>query len=90
LLLVLNVVLGPTCTVLIETPVQRQRLVGITRVRRARRLIKRIEPDIQKSQGTFTREEILDRVRGVRVSSGARTAVVEAPPVIEPRPEGAS
>jgi hypothetical protein len=69
--------------------VQRQRLRPVTRLRTARRLLKRITPFIEQAQGSLSREELLGRLRGARlmpvteapITSAA--APVQAPPVID-------
>ena len=89
LFLLINSIAGPTCAVFIQTAVQRQRLRPVTRLRTARRLLKRITPFIEQAQGTLSREELLGRLRGARLMPATEAPVtsaaapVEAPPVID-------
>jgi hypothetical protein len=89
LFLLINLIAGPTCAVFIQTAVQRQRLRPVTRLRTARRLLKRITPFIEQAQGTLSREELLDHLRGTRLMPVTAATVtsasvpVEAPPVID-------
>src|SRR5882762_10419839 len=79
LLLIGNLALGRTCVCYIRTAVQTERLSAVTRIRTARRLLRRIRPLIEGVQGSLSREELALRMRGV----GATTAyAAEAPPVV--------
>ena len=89
-----NVILGPTCKVFIQTPIQRQRLPGLNRLRRTRWLLRQVEQRIQTTQGAFSREDILNRVRGLRLTPGTPASQlvqpIEAPPVIDDAGGGAA
>lgn len=58
LLLVVNLVLGPTCDCHIKTAVQVERLSGLKRLRKARKVIRILKPLIEGMQGTLTAEEV--------------------------------
>jgi len=92
LFLLLNIIFGPTCIVYIQTPIQRQRLPGLNRLRRTRALLTQIEAHIQATQGAFSREDILDRVRALRLTPGTPgtrlVQPIEAPPVIDTPGQG--
>jgi len=89
LFFLINLIAGPACAVFIQTAVQRQQLRPVTRLRTARRLLKRITPFIEQAQGTLSREELLGRLRGARLMPVTEAPVtstaapVEAPPVID-------
>jgi hypothetical protein len=63
LFLIGNVALGPTCACFVSTAVQTERLAPVTRIRTARRFLKRVRPLIEASQGSLAREELLLRLR---------------------------
>jgi len=99
-ILLVNLILGPTCATHIQTAVQLQRLRGINRVRTVRRLLARLATEIEAAQGVVTREELLRQLCDARVHPMARepaapqTAlpappVIDAPPVIQ-NPGGAA
>jgi len=85
LLLISNVTLGPTCACYIRTAVQTERLGAVTRIRTARRLLRRIRPLIEGVQGSLPREELALRMRG----AGSSAPYGEAPPVVAAQPAGA-
>src|SRR2546423_5604950 len=64
LLVISNLALGPTCACYIRTAVQTERLSAVTRIRTARRLLRRIRPLIEGVQGSLSREELALRMRG--------------------------
>jgi hypothetical protein len=80
-----NIVLGATCACFIRTAVQTERLSPVTRVRTARRLLKRLQPLIEPLQGTLSREELLLHLRGgASPVVETRTApVVSSEPVMD-------
>ena len=63
--LLVNVLLGPTCDVSIRTAVQEEALPSLCRVRRARRVIDRIRPQIHTEQGNLTADEISERFKAM-------------------------
>jgi hypothetical protein len=73
--LVLNNILGTTCTVYLRTAVQVEELSSLCRLRRARKVLARIRPLIEAAQGQLAPAEASDRVRELFESSpGARPA----------------
>jgi hypothetical protein len=58
-----NLLTGPTCACYIRTAVQVERLVALTRIRSARRLLRRVRPVIDAAQGSVSREEMLLQFR---------------------------
>jgi len=63
--LLVNNLLGPTCEVSIRTAVQEEALPSLCRVRRARRVLGRIGPQIHAEQGRLTTEEISERFKAM-------------------------
>ncbi len=61
--LLMNNVLGPTCTVYVRTAVQTEELPSLGRVRRARKVLSRIRPLIAAAQGQLTQKEIWEQMR---------------------------
>ena len=62
-IIAINVILGPTCGCYIKTAVQTQKLPGLRRVRRARKVISgHIRPLIHQAQGEISSEEINRRL----------------------------
>lgn len=59
--MVLNLVMGPSCTVYLQTAVQRQKLSSITRVRSARKVITKIKGRIEEAQGAFQGQHTFNR-----------------------------
>src|SRR2546430_6947924 len=82
-LLISNVALGPTCACHIRTAVQTERLSAVTRIRTARRLLRRIRPLIEGVQGSLSQQEFALRLRGAGLTAGY---VAEVPPVVSPQP----
>ena len=62
-LLVINNLFGAACDVSIQTAVQKDNLVPLSRVKRAERALERIRPLILQAQGQFTPEETVLRLR---------------------------
>ena len=83
LLLVINLALGPTCACYIRTAVQTERLGAVTRIRTARRLLRRIRPLIEGVQGSLSQQEFALRMRGAGPSAAY---IAEAPPVVAGQP----
>jgi len=82
-LLISNLIMGPTCACYIRTAVQTERLSAVTRIRTARRLLRRIRPLIEGVQGSLSQQEFALRLRG----TGSTAAYApEAPPVVSPQP----
>jgi hypothetical protein len=57
--LLFNLLAGPTSACHIRTAVQVDLLAGVTRIRTARKLVRRIRPVIDAAQGSVSREELL-------------------------------
>ena len=100
LFLIANVAFGPTCACFVRTAVQTERLAPVTRIRTARRFLKRVRPLIEAVQGSLSREELLLRLRGAAagmvphepvradIRSGAESPTTE-PPIIVPQTDDA-
>lgn len=71
--LLINNLLGTSCTCYLRTAVQMEELSSLSRLRRARKVLNRIRPLIIAAQGTLTPEEIASRMREL-------TAQPETPP----------
>jgi len=56
--LVINLIVGPGCQVIMRTPVGTQRLYGATTMRRARKIIDRLNEEITKVQGPLQVEQV--------------------------------
>jgi len=76
-LLLINNLFGATCDVRIQTAVQTDTLVPLSRVKRAERALERIRPLIIQAQGQFTPEETVLRLREF---------LSPAPPAAKPDP----
>jgi hypothetical protein len=61
--LLINNILGPTCTVYLRTAVQIEELPSLGRVRRTRKVLARIRLLIAAVQGQLTPEEIAERLQ---------------------------
>jgi hypothetical protein len=81
LLLISNIILGPTCVCYVRTAVQTERLNAVTRIGTACRLLRRIRPLIEAVQGPLSQQEFALRLR----SSGSTPGAGEAPPVVSPQ-----
>jgi len=81
LLILMNNLLGPSCTVYLRTAVQMEELRSLKRLRRARRMLARIRPLIAATQGELAPEEASLRIRELYESSGAgrRTRFATSP-----------
>lgn len=80
--LLINTLLGPTCTVRLITSVNDQRLSSIGRDRTFRKLLLRLGPRIEQAQGTLAREELVARADAVPLR--------EAAPALRVRPSAAA
>src|SRR6266513_1233719 len=91
-LLISNIALGATCACYIRTAVQTERLSAVTRIRTARRLLRRLRPVIEGVQGSLSQEDFALRMRGAGPTAAYAAEAprvvavppVEAPPVIAP------
>lgn len=94
-LLLVNVVLGPTCACYITTAVQTRKLSSLSRVKRARAVIARLRPLIAAAQGELPSETSSREFNPPSPSTSApdvsptsaagnAPAGPEAPPVIDP------
>jgi hypothetical protein len=72
--LVVNLLLGPTCVCYLRTAVQMERLAAIKRLRSAERVLDRLKPMIEATQGTLPPETIFP------AAPGAGEPVPQAPP----------
>lgn len=72
--MLVNILRGPTCSTHLRTAVQTQKLMGITRQRRAELLLETIEPSIQQAQlsGAGTAPVATEAVTGDFASPDAR------------------
>lgn len=61
--LVIHLLYGPTCVTQIQTAAQILELRSLGRVRRARRVIRRLQPLIESAQGRLTSDELVARAR---------------------------
>jgi len=77
-LLLVNILLGPTCLCEIHTAVQSRRLGSVNRLRTARKLLARLRPVLEAAQGAVPVEELRQRVDQARQQG----FVTDAPPVI--------
>lgn len=59
--LVVNALLGPTCTCHIKTAIQTERLFSVRRLRTVQKVVDKLRPLIEAQQGLITRDEILDK-----------------------------
>src|SRR3989442_14511991 len=57
-----NLIFGPTCACYVRTAVQTERLAPVTRIRTARRFLRRIRTLIEPVQGAMSREELIVRL----------------------------
>ena len=81
--LLLNNLMGPTCTGYLRTAVQIEELPSLNRLRRARKVLERIRPHITSVQGGLSPDEISARIRaGATAPAGpvAGSGVTPSPP----------
>ncbi|MGO8839290.1 MAG: hypothetical protein ACLQAH_09550 [Limisphaerales bacterium] len=69
--LLLNNLMGPTCTGYLRTAVQIEELPSLNRLRRARKVLERIRPFITAVQGGLSPDEISARIRAAATSPDA-------------------
>jgi hypothetical protein len=78
-LLGINLAWGPTCTCYLRTAVQNEKLPSLSRLRRARRVLSHLQPQILAFQGGISDEEIRSRLGGgVPSSEGGLPPVISA------------
>jgi hypothetical protein len=77
--LLINVLLGPTCSFHIRTAVQTERLPAVSRVRSAQNFIEGIEPLITAAQGEIAGDQFNAELERLQNSAGYPAA---APPVM--------
>jgi len=68
LVLVLNLVAGPTCATQLRTAVQLEELPSLARIRKTRKVLARLQPLIAAAQGNLSPEELPGRIREWRES----------------------
>jgi hypothetical protein len=61
IILIINLLLGPTCTCWISTAVHLEELPSIKRIRRARKVIEQLKPLLNETQGTFSADNLQQR-----------------------------
>ena len=61
-LLLINIAMGPTSVCHLRSPVQTEELPSLSRLRRARKVLARLQPLIAAAQGRLTPEEITVRM----------------------------
>ncbi len=76
-----NIFASPTVRCYLQTAVQTEELPPLNRLRRAHRVIARLEPLINEAQGFLPREELIERLRSAQSAEAAY-----APPPLEPPP----
>jgi hypothetical protein len=69
--LLLNNLMGPTCTGYLRTAVQIEELPSLNRLRRARRVLERLRPFVTAVQGGLSPEEISTRIRAAATAPEA-------------------
>lgn len=78
LVLVINLVQGPTCTCEIRTLVQTERL-PLSRIRKVRKFLDHVRPLIASAQGQLTSEEVAARLSEPPLAEPAPVAPAPAP-----------
>ena len=79
--LVPNILMGPTCVCHLKTAVQTEELPSLRRLRRARKVLARVQPLIVAAQGELTLGEIATRMGG---ASGPGAAFAAGGDIIAP------
>jgi hypothetical protein len=75
----INVAWGPTCTCYLRTAVQNEKLPSLSRLRRARRVLSHLQPQILAFQGGISDQEVQSRLGGAAPSSpGSLPPVISA------------
>jgi hypothetical protein len=82
LILLSNILQGPTCKCQLRTAVQTEELHSLTRVHNARKTLDRLRPFIATAQGSLTPEEIEARFRERMAAPDAEPPVMQQPEVI--------
>lgn len=80
-LLILNVVLGPTCICQIRTAVQTRPLAPLKRLRSAQKVIARLRPQIESVQAPMSLQELQGQIELARQGLSSERST---PPVSEP------
>ena len=84
LLLLVNLLSGPTCVCHIRTAVQTEPLPTLKRLRTARQVIMRLKPRIEEAQGVLAAERLQAKAAlgpvGGPAGSGAPSGIVDEPP----------
>ena len=75
---IIDLAYGPSCACHLRTAVQTEELVSITRVRRAQKVLRRLEPLIAEAQGRLDPAELPARYREL-LTGGAQAASSEQP-----------
>lgn len=58
--LLMNVIMGPSCSVYLQTAVQRQKIWSLKRVRTANKVMTRIKAFVEKQQGVWEKQKSMD------------------------------
>lgn len=88
--LLINNLLGPTCTGYLRTAVQIEELPSLNRLRRAHKVLERLRPFITAVQGSLAPEEISARMQAAaKLPDGTATGpgVTPAPPATADTPD---
>lgn len=72
LLLLINLLRGPTCVCHVRTPIQTVRLRALNRVRKANRAMSRLRPLIEGAQGSLSEESLREINKGREARAGAK------------------
>ena len=78
LLLIINLLRGPTCVSQIQTAVQLRKLGSLKRLRQARKFLDQLRPEIEAAQGALPPGEIVRRLEQIR--QGGFDSPREIPP----------
>jgi hypothetical protein len=82
--LVPNILMGPTCVCHLKTAVQTEELTSLRRLRRARKVLARVQPLIVAAQGELTLGEIAARMGGASGPGAAFAAGGDINAPLEP------
>jgi hypothetical protein len=82
--LVPNILMGPTCVCHLKTAVQTEELPSLRRLRRARKVLARVQPLIVAAQGELTLGEIAARMGGASGPGAAFAAGGDVNAPLEP------
>lgn len=75
--LLMNIIMGPSCSVYLQTAVQRQKILSLKRVRTANKVMTRIKAFVEKQQGVWEKQKSVDAQKAML--NFAPTASVGAP-----------